>query len=67
MNIHRSMNLRSALAAAVSYGVDMRQGKGGEVVITFPGHHPIRFNARRKDTPRILIVRLRDHAAAVQP
>lgn len=66
MNIHRSMNLRDALAAAEALGVPVRQGKGGEFVASLPGHHPVRFNARRKDTPRILIVRLRDLAAAVQ-
>lgn len=62
--IHKNMTLADALEACPTAGADVRQGKGGEFVVTFPGRHPLRINGRRRDCPQVLVARLRQ---AVRP
>jgi len=61
--IHKNMATDMALRLAAAAGVPIRQGKGGEVVVTFPGRHPLRFNSRRRGCPQVLVARLRQMLA----
>jgi hypothetical protein len=56
---HKNMSLDDAIRTAADLGADVRQGKGGEIVVTIPGRHPLRLNSRRKDAPQGLVSRLR--------
>lgn len=65
MSVHKNMSLDDAIRQAAQAGIPVRRGKGGEVVLSFPGRHPLRLNGRRRDCPQVLVSRLRAHMSTM--